>query len=765
MRKFLLSAVAAALLTPFSAWCALPFAGLMPSAETPVKSITTIRASFNLSGEENMVRAADDAAEKITLVGAAGTVYATEASVDMESWPMNAVNIIFPTQTAEGTYTLTIPAGLFCEYTWDDATDSEVKVDGTDNELITATYTVSATAKDDIEYYTFDPEAGSEMRQIASVSITFPRFGEYDYSFAANPEVSGTFSNGTTTYATYAQGWGNTYTIYPVDADEEPVTIKDAGEWTLTLPAGAFVKMNMMTEEFEQTSPLISANFTVNPDADITYTCEPVNGGVEELPAGYAGHIYFTFDGASEVSLEPSDELAGIRVKFGKTELSKVTNAMREFGYSIPAPYYGDPTLEFIINPDVFVGPGVMTISIDAGAFTVDGAPSPAIEYSCTFGDVKEYAYVLTPAPGSSIESLAQFKLEFPEAKKASVYEEYIILRSNSWIAPSIEVEAVADAEYPTFNLNVLNPSTVPGDYSLLIDEGSFIIDGLYDSPVIQASYTLVKSGEVDLSWTASPEGDKLQMSDYSIEVSFVFSESEALKRNDGFADKITVKFDDEVLGASEYHASVEGNSLNFSITDAKYIGKEGTLSIDIAAGALLISGTESPAIAKTWQIVAPKTYEYDFSPASGSTVNSLDKITLTFANADEAEFFNEYGVFFRKSDYSYSETPSVAKVEGTAHPTFEITLKQPATADGNYVLSFNYGTFFLDGVTSSDSFQATYTVDSNYVGVGSVEAVSAAATVISIDGRVVLRNADADAVRALAPGFYIINGKKTFIK
>ena len=121
--------------------------------------------------------------------------------------------------------------------------------------------------------------------------------------------------------------------------------------------------------------------------------------------------------------------------------------------------------------------------------------------------------------------------------------------------------------------------------------------------------------------------------------------------------------------------------------------------------------------------------------------------------------------MFFRKSDYSYSETPSVAKVEGTAHPTFEITLKQPATADGNYVLSFNYGTFFLDGVTSSDSFQATYTVDSNYVGVGSVEAASAAATVISIDGRVVLRNADADAVRALAPGFYIINGKKTFIK
>lgn len=765
MRKFLLATVASALLAPVSAWCALPLAGLSPSADSPVKSISTIRATFNLSGEENMVRATDDAAQKITLVGAAGTVYASEAVADMESWPMNAINITFPAQTADGTYTLTIPAGVFCEYAWDDASDGEVKVDGTDNELITAVYTVSANAKDDIEYYSFDPVSGSEMRQLASVSITFPRFSEYDYSFAANPDVPGTFSNGTTSYTAMASGWGNTYTISPVDAEEEPVTIKEAGEWTLTLPEGAFVKMNQMTGEYEQTSPMITASFTVNPNAAITYTCEPANGGVEELPDGYAGHIYFTFDGATEVSLEPSDELAGIRVKFGKNELTKVTNAMREEGYSIPAPYYGDPTVEFIISPEVFVGPGVMTISIDEGAFTIDGAPSPAIEYTCSFGDIKEYSYVITPAPGSSIQSLAKFTLEFPEAKKASLYDEYIILRSASWIAPSIEVEAVADAEHPTFNLNVVNPTTVPGSYSLLIDEGSFIIDGLYDSPVIQADYTLVKTGEVDLSWTASPEGDKLLMSDYSIEVSFVFSESESLSRNQGFADKITVKFDDQTLAANEYRASVEGNALNFSITDAKYVGKEGTLSIDVAAGALLISGTDSPAIAKTWQIEAPKTYEYEFSPASGSTVNSLDKITLTFANADEAEFFNEYGVFFRKSDYSYSETPSVAKVEGTAHPTFEITLKQPATADGNYVLSFSYGTFFLDGVTSSDSFQATYTVDSNYVGVGSVEAASAAATVISIDGRVVLRNADADAVRALAPGFYIINGKKTFIK
>ena len=186
--------------------------------------------------------------------------------------------------------------------------------------------------------------------------------------------------------------------------------------------------MNMMTEEFEQTSPHQRQLHRQSRRRHYLHlrACQRWCRGAARRVR--RGHIYFTFDGASEVSLEPSDELAGIRVKFGKTELSKVTNAMREFDTASLLPIMATPLSNSSSIPMSFVGPGVMTISIDAGAFTVDGAPSPAIEYSCTFGDVKEYVEEPTPLPpGSSIESLAQFKLEFPEAKKASVYEEYII--------------------------------------------------------------------------------------------------------------------------------------------------------------------------------------------------------------------------------------------------------------------------------------------------------------------------------------------------
>ena len=153
----------------------------MPSAETP-REIYHHNTCFlqPLSGEENMVRAADDAAEKNHLVGAAGTVYATEASVDMESWPMNAVNIIFPTRTAEGTYTLYNSSRfillIYLGRRYRQRSQGRRHRQRTHHRHLHS----FCNGQGRHRVLHLRPRSRKRNAPIASVSITFPRFGEYD---------------------------------------------------------------------------------------------------------------------------------------------------------------------------------------------------------------------------------------------------------------------------------------------------------------------------------------------------------------------------------------------------------------------------------------------------------------------------------------------------------------------------------------------------------------------------------------------------------
>lgn len=509
----------------------------------------------------------------------------------------------------------------------------------------------------------------------------------------------------------------------------------------------------------------------------LDYEATPPNGSTRELPDGHAVTITFDFPNAETVGIAPWDgndaETAGIRVTYAGESVAHVSNAMSEAGWST-VDNYDDPYYEIRVSKDIFTINGVLKIQADAGAFTVDGAPSPAIDYSLKFGEAKTYDYVLSPASNpDGMDALETFTVEFPTAETAEFVDGSYIVLMGPRVRQIYEVEKVEDATRPTFAITFTPAPDLGGSYTLTIDEGSFILDGTYQSPAITRSYILKRSTEVDLSCNPSPEGDKVVAEDWGTYVAFTFNEDETLEYLEGWKSKVRVLFDGEEMPEAyrkiSHTSGAESNYLMVDIegSDNPFVAKEGALTVTIEPGAITILGEPFPGATHTWHVVRPKTYTHYFVPEGGAEpVGSLETITIVFDNAETASLGSATMINLRAADYSsYHNCSAAESVTVDGHPACRFSFTPAPDKDGEYRLTVNYGAFLLDGA------QQTETIDHNFIlkkssGITDITAEGQETlTIVSIDGRVVIRNASADAVKGLDKGFYIINGKKTVVR
>lgn len=755
-----------------------------PAEGAEVKTFSTATVTFAMPGE-NFVNVNAEQANTITLTTPSSeTIAATGCEMNGEpsEWTGIPFGISFPEQTAEGQYTLTIPAGIFYETEWSDtAEDFVTKEGGMVNDEIVLHFTINASSASAFDNYVLTPAAGSAVRSLSKVKVTFPNI-ESMMPADVDPMPEITLSNGTTTYNGQAQTDWNTYPVINsfnvsfVDNNGDDVTVAEAGEWTLTVGAGLYA-----TET--ETSGEITGTFTVDPNAPISWTADPANGSQQDMPTGDYTMVTLTFD-ANSVSYTGTDELAGIRVQYRSADVDRVEDVTADGakGYML-YDNYGEPQVIFAFNNSVFDGPGVLTIEADGGAFTIDGEASPEISYSVTMGEVNEYNYVFTPAEGSEVESIKEFTLEFPEATTATYDEDnsYIILRSSGWIYPANPtVTAVEGAEHPTFKLvfdqigESIDPSA--GSYNLRIGEGSFLLDNNQLSPEMSASWTLKRTTPVDLTWTADPTRDIVNEG-YGMYPTFMFNEGEKLQMNYGSDAKIVVKFNDTEIkqgygndSEMTYSTSIESmmpHAIMFNISGGILNNPEteGKLTITIEAGALLVSGVPCPAMEWSWNLVKQKEYEVLVTPAAGSTVKELKDFTIEFVGAKTAEINFATGIAVRSTDYRYNGVVESIEFDNSGENAIaKISLKEALTNDGTYMLQAYPAAFLLDGCQSSPEIKVNYTVDQN-TGIEGVKAdANGKYTVTNMAGITVLRNADAAALRNLPAGLYIINGKKTLL-
>ena len=260
----------------------------------------------------------------------------------------------------------------------------------------------------------------------------------------------------------------------------------------------------------------------------------------------------------------------------------------------------------------------------------------------------------------------------------------------------------------------------------------------------------------IDTSWTPFPE--KYMMGGEYVMVALSFAEGTMVEvANETL---ISVKLNGDAMPAASYMVMAEGNMFGIQFP---MLAQAGELELSLAAGALKISGTASPAIEYTWNILLPKEYTVQITPAPGTDdapakVSSLAELTLVFPEAETARPVNEYGVFLKNNKYDdtrYYETGIVTAVEGAEHPTFKVTFAKPAVTPGKYTFSIRYGAFFLDELQDFMGTDAYYEFDPSS-GIDAITAESGEKTVYNLQG--ILIEAEWDSLPA---GVYIVNGKK----
>lgn len=213
--------------------------------------------------------------------------------------------------------------------------------------------------------------------------------------------------------------------------------------------------------------------------------------------------------------------------------------------------------------------------------------------------------------------------------------------------------------------------------------------------------------------------------------------------------------------GNSDYYTTIVKFSLPNPITD------EGTYWLNIPEGFFVFGSqfsTKKNAVRSIAYEIAgePEPVEYTTVPAEG-TVKSLDVVEIHFPEGPmmgngHPSLSIDGGTPIVLND------PEMIIPEDFSDPscTFVLTLPETYTANGTYEITFPKG--FFQGM-SGDLPAITLTYVIGQTGIDAVFGDVEVVNVFTFDGRQLVNNGTVEDIKALAPGFYLINGKKVVLK
>lgn len=661
-----------------------------------------------------------------------------------------------------GEWTLTIPAGTYT-------------LDGDSSPAMTAKFSVVAPAKP-FEITEFNPENGSKVKSVTSIKAYLPlpedaSFWQYGYDETEIEDLYLTYKQGETTKKIYLAGPGDSE-LTPDEKSQIVVLelqnpLTEAGEYTLVIPEGTYFPMDPNNDG----QPLAGAapnakstlTFTIDPtmkDPIDIYTITPASGAVASL-----SKVNILFP-----ELDPSlylynSEEGSISITNGTTTYAGTAiidwNYEEEMGKSFNISFFDDKD-----NPVTISEAGKWTLKINAGAFAVEDIANKEItaEYNII-------AYTLDPASGHTFTEMPEITVSFPAAKEVKFVgsnSSFNLSAGGQWAAPGFECTEVKDAAVPTFKLTLPEGMITPpnGELRFFIDEEAFLIDGV-KSPEITATYKMNR--QIPHTVIYEPSLDDILIEVFGYNAGFHFDESASFARTAKFYESLVVKHGDNLLTKNDYEIqTVEGNSCVFFITNEDY-WKPGKLTISLKGEGYTLSGQPGFDVEHSWNIVEPKSYTYTLTPDGKTDVKSLDEIIVAFPEAKTGVVYQKSFISLKNSEYEWLWVKEVTPVADAECATFKITFDTAGIANHKvhtYTLNINEGCFTLDGAQRSPEIKQNYTYVPAGSGVGEFEAAdNGKYNVYTLDGKVVLKNAEADQLKSLNKGFYIINGKKTIIR
>ena len=744
----------------------LPYAEVVePAKDATVEKISSIKFGYS--------KGIGEGTGKIVIMDKLRNTIATQKSMtpvvpaDQEdNWDYIPTEIIvnFDKEiTAPGTYVVYVPEGVFNLDL--SAQGFAVKSNHEETFSLTVDGEVIPEAPANV---TVTPAAGN-VESLNEIVLTFNDYETCAWTFAVAPTI--TLPNGEThNIKNYEFG----------AADNElkctmPQTLTDEGTYVLTIPAGAVT----YNDNPDNLNAAFSVTYIIKGKTADTYaTASPAPGVVESLK-----DIFVTFNecGACSWSYEimPTITLPDGSVK-------TLTSEEATYDWNNP-----DMRVVWLKLSEALTAPGDYVLNFPAGTILLDeDMPSEAVSFTYTIEAGNTIDVTVNPANGAEVESLKQIAVTFGDYKVvdwnwAAVRETPLIFFDSMGDPVQLTIDNLDIDNKSTNTLLITLPEeyTAVGTYSLTIPSGYVVVNTTTQETLdMDLSFSWkIKGKPLTIDVTVNPANGAEVESLKQIAVTFgdykVVDWNWAAVREtpliffDSMGDPVQLTID---------NLDIDNKSTNtLLITLPEEYTAVGTYSLTIPSGYVVVNTTTQETLdmdlSFSWKI---KGEPLTITPTPG-VVDEIGMVFITFNDIDlnigvvinqdaytanPAVFTDKDGketvIGFRRINQMYPTNNTIA---------ITLPVDDNITEVGTYKLFIPantvYGYLDKSVVYAEDiNIEWTITTASGIYGIfaGKNEKVN----VFTIDGKAVLKNADASDLKQLAPGkLYIINGKKFVVK
>lgn len=419
---------------------------------------------------------------------------------------------------------------------------------------------------------------------------------------------------------------------------------------------------------------------------------------------------------------------------------------------------------------------GVYTVVIPAGFMKdEEGNVNAAAEFTYVIaggGSVREYSAMMTPNSEKCF-NIWTLVVEGAESIDTAEPGAMITITNPNGVTLDTMYPSRTDVKFVYTidfgdNAERVAALSVPGQYTITVPAGMFLLDSTESDPDLfvpgnspefsQIAY-LVDS-EPEVTYELLPNSELSQVSLRSFDITF--------------ANVTNVELNE---GAEAYLMDTQTNVtvLNVGVNEfgtvtldaAESVTAPGTYTLHVSKGAVILTTTEgetieSPVIEAVYTVVSvDDQVEFATVPASGSTVKSFTGMMVTFPGAAAVTNMMAFSLDAVSEGRTVQMWDDFSG-EGNTFINYLNADAEEVTEASVWTVTIPAGAYLVDG----KNFQGaviTFTVDPNYVGVEGIETEDTV-TVFNLQGIRLLDGADKAALRTLAPGLYIVNGKKVAI-
>lgn len=483
-----------------------------------------------------------------------------------------------------------------------------------------------------------DPAHGSTVKKISAINVLIP-FDENINPYADEESLKGvtlTAPSGKTHTVTLGEAGMNddeTKLKFPLVLDE---AASEAGDYTLSIPAGTFYDTEwsdsaeaFVAKPFGAKSTAHTATITVDPtlkSALDEYTLTPASGSaiksIESITLGFPAYTAMTmgFD----------FDTTGSYISDGTTQyevwISYDWNSTQHRAFTISA-------LDSEGDDMALTAAATWHLYLAPGAIKYEDLATEAIEATFTTGPDLP-AYIITPAPGTTISDLTKFTVTFPNITEIVENEDITVTLTDP---AGVKINAV-EIKIPQYAgyAEIYFPSSAyaNGEYTLTIPAGKFSIDET-DTEAATAKFTYKSS------WALTPApGSAIETTEFTIEFPFATSAEYvggnfALSISNGANGTYAAFLDCTPVEGAEHP------TFKLAPREGAQAAPFGSIQIAIDGAAFLLDGAASPEITAWYTLEGTVSTEYQIDPVSGIVMAEYGFAmwTVAFDEATTAAF------------------------------------------------------------------------------------------------------------------------------